>query len=220
MNDLLLNINSNYIPNKTVLCDDKYPPWMTNGIKTVIEMKSNACKEYIWSGMKHNEYIRLENLTTKLSSLIRDTKTEYHNMLAANMVNPSTIAKTYWSILKTFANGRKVPVIPLLLINDEFISDFKTKANYFNRFFNQQCTAISIDSFILSSFNLATNESVNIINFDEQLISKLIVVLNPIKAYGYDWLSIRLHQMGSDFISKSLSIIFWDCLKAGYFPAA
>ena len=106
-------------------------------------MKSNACKEYIWSGMRHNEYIRLENLTTKLSSLIRDTKTEYHNMLAANMVNPSTIAKTYWSILKTFANGRKVPVIPLLLINDEFISDFKTKANYFNRFFNQQCTAIS-----------------------------------------------------------------------------
>ena len=60
LNDLLLNIYSNYIPNKTVLCDDKDPPWMTNGIRTVIEMKNNACKEYIRSGMRHNYYVRLE----------------------------------------------------------------------------------------------------------------------------------------------------------------
>ena len=122
MNDLLFNIYSNYIPNKTVSCDDKDPPWMTSGIRTAIEMKSNAYKEYIRSGMRHNDYVRLENLTTELSNLIRDTETEYHSKLAAKLVNPSTRAKTYWSILKTFANGRKVPVIPQLLINNEFIS--------------------------------------------------------------------------------------------------
>ena len=77
LNDLLLNIYSNYIPNKTVLCDDKDLPWMTNGIRTAIEMKNNAYKEYIRSGMRHNYYVRLENLTTELSNLIRDTKTEY-----------------------------------------------------------------------------------------------------------------------------------------------
>ena len=58
------------------------------------------------------------------------------------------------------------------------------------------------------------------INFDEQLISKLIVVLNPNKAHGHDGLSICMLQMGSDSISKPLSIIFRSCLKAGYFPAA
>ena len=42
LNDLLLNICSNYIPNKTVLCDGKDTPWMSNGIRTVIEMKNNA----------------------------------------------------------------------------------------------------------------------------------------------------------------------------------
>ena len=36
-------------------------------------------------------------------------------------------------------------MIPPLLINNEFICNFKTKANYFNRFFNQHCTAISIE---------------------------------------------------------------------------
>ena len=220
LNDLLLNIYSNYIPNKTVLCDDKDPPWMTNGIRTAIETKSNAYKEYVRSGMRHNYYVRLENLTTELSNLIRDIKTEYHSKLAAKLINPSTSAKTYWSILKTFANGKNVPVILPLLINNEFISNFNTKANYFNRFFNQQCTAISTDSSIPSSVNLAANEAVTAVNFDEQLISKLIVALNPNKAHGHDGLSIRMLEMGSESTSKPLSIIFRDCLKAGYFPTA
>ena len=183
-------------------------------------MKSNAYKEYIRSGMRHNYYVRLENLTTELSNLIRDTKTEYHSKLAAKLVNPSTSAKTYWSILKTFANGRKVPVIPPLLINNEFISNFKTKANYLNIFFNQQCTAISTDSSIPSYVNLSTNETVTKINFEEQLTSKLVVALNPNKAHSHVGLSIRMLQMGSDSISKSLSIIFLNCLKAGYFSTA
>ena len=147
---------------------------MTNGITVVIEMKNNAYKEYIRSGM---------NLTTELSNFIRDTKTEYHSKLAAKLVSPSTSAKTYWSILKTFANGRKVLVISPLLTNNEFISNIKSKANYFNIFFNQQCTATSTDSSIPSSVNLATNETVTKINFDEQVISKLIVALNPNKAH-------------------------------------
>ena len=152
---------------------------MTNGIRTAIEMKNNAYKEYFRSGMRHNYYLCLENLTTELSNLIGDTKTEYHSKLAAKLVNHSTSGKTYWSILKTFANGRKVPVIPPLLIHNEFFSNFKTKTNYFRRFFNQQRTSISTDSSIPSSVNLATNEAVTTVNFDEQLISKLIVALNP-----------------------------------------
>ena len=130
--------------------------------------------------------------------MIRDTKTENNSKLAAKLVNPSTSAKMYWLILKNFVYGMEVSVIPPLLINNEFISNFKTKANYFNRFFNQQCTAISTDSSMPSSVNLATNETVTKINFEEQLISKLIVALNPNKAHGHDGLSIRMLQMGSE----------------------
>ena len=83
--------------------------------------KEKWYKEKIRLGMRHIYYVRLENPTTEVSNLIRDTKTEYHSKLAAKLVNPSTSAKTYWSILKTFANGRKVPVIPPLLINNEFL---------------------------------------------------------------------------------------------------
>ena len=101
LNNLLLNIYSKYIPNKTVLCDDKDPPWMTNRIRDVIKTKNNAYKEYIRSGMRHNYYVRLENLTTELSNLIHDTKTEYHRKLAAKLVNPNTSTK---NILVNFEN--------------------------------------------------------------------------------------------------------------------
>ena len=90
-----MKIYLNYVPNKFVLCDDKDPPWMTNGIRTVIEIKNNAYEEYITSGMRHNYYIRLENLTTELLNLICGTKPEYHSKLAGKLVTPSTSAKIY-----------------------------------------------------------------------------------------------------------------------------
>ena len=58
-------------------------------------MKKNAYKEYIRPGSRHVYYVNLENLTTKLSNLICDTKTGYYSKLAAKLVNPSTSAKTY-----------------------------------------------------------------------------------------------------------------------------
>ena len=41
--------------------------------------------------------------------------------------------------------------------------------------------------------HLATNETVTKIKFDEQLISKLIVALDPNKAHGHDGISIRIN---------------------------
>ena len=192
LNDLLLNIYSNYIPNTTVLCDDNDPPLITNGTRTTIEMKNNAYKEYIMSDMRHNYYVRPENLTTGLSNLIRDTKTEYHSKLAAKSVIPSDSDKIYWSILKTFTNGRKVPVVPPLLINKLIISAGSLTKN-----------VLQFPWIAHTSFNLATNEAVTTVNFDEQLISKLIVALNPNKVHGHDELSICMLQMGSISLNPS-----------------
>ena len=46
--------------------------------------------------------------------------------------------KTHWSILKTFYNGKKVPITPPLFINITFVTDFQEKANIFNSFFAKQ----------------------------------------------------------------------------------
>ena len=63
------------------------------------------------------------------------TKFEYHDII---MVLKASSAKIYWSILKTFANGKNVPIVPPLLIHGDFNSDFQAKAYNFNKFFSQQ----------------------------------------------------------------------------------
>ena len=71
---------------------------------------------------------------TGVSQLISENKYKYYNKLAMKLNNPNTSSKTYWSILKTFYNGRKIPIIPPLIKDGKLESDFKIKANHFNSF--------------------------------------------------------------------------------------
>ena len=48
------------------ICDIKDPPWMTNGIRSAMEIKNNAYKEYIRSGMRYCYYVRFDNLKIEL----------------------------------------------------------------------------------------------------------------------------------------------------------
>ena len=60
--------------------------------------------------------------------------------------NTKTSSKTYLKILskilKTFYDGRKIPITPPILKEGKLGSDFKIKANYFNCFFASQCTIL------------------------------------------------------------------------------
>ena len=84
-----------------------------------------------------------------LSDLIINRKNVYYSQLAQKLNDPKTSSKTYWSILKTFYNGKKVPLIPPLFINNKLEPDFKLKANFFNKFFADKCTPIQNNSIYL-----------------------------------------------------------------------
>ena len=79
--------------------------------------------------------------------------TEHNFQLSQSLNNPATSTKTYWTILKIFYSGKKIPLIPPLIINDQFISDFQEKANYFNLYFAKQCAPIENDSSIPTDTN-------------------------------------------------------------------
>ena len=65
--------------------------------------------------------------------------------MSKRLNDPSTSAKSYWTILKTFYNKRKIPLIPPLLVNNSFVTDFKEKADLLNDFFGKQCTPVASD---------------------------------------------------------------------------
>ena len=49
-------------------------------------------------------------------------------------------------LFKSFYNNKRILLILPLLTNDKFVTDKKTKANIFNKFFAQQCTPLKCDS--------------------------------------------------------------------------
>ena len=76
-------------------------------------------------------------MTLELSNAISFSKAKYYERLAFKLNDPKTALKTFWSILKTFVNGSKIPLIPPHLVNNEFVTDFLVKANLFNDFFRE-----------------------------------------------------------------------------------
>ena len=49
-----------FIPNKTVTCDNRDPPWMTPSLKSAINRKHRVYNKYVRRGCKHDdwEYVR------------------------------------------------------------------------------------------------------------------------------------------------------------------
>ena len=107
-------------------------PWMTSYIKDKINYRNNIYREYLKKGKQQIDYMKLPNQINELSELISTRKDDYNLHLANKLIDPTISFTTYWSILKTFYNGRKIPNIPLLLINDKLETDFKKKAHHFN----------------------------------------------------------------------------------------
>ena len=110
----------------------------------------------------------------------------HYENLAKRLNNLLLQAKTYWSILKTFYNEKKISIIPPLLIDDNFVSDIETKANIFNKFFAEQCTPSKNSSILPANQMFLTQSTVNSINFNEDEILKITRALNIHKAHGHD----------------------------------
>ena len=217
-NQTLMNIFSNYIPNKLITVDDKDPPWMNESIKKNIMAKKNACKSFNANKKNYDAYMKLQTISTKLSEIISKRKEDYYCALSDKLNDPHTSAKLYWSILKTLYNGKKIPLIPPILISNKLVSNFKEKAKHFNDFFASQCTPVPNNSTLPLVTTPITNTSLSSISFNDQDILNVIHSLNINKAHGFDDLSIRLLKICDSSIAKPLSIIFENCLQSRSFP--
>ena len=159
-NTILMNIFSNYIPNKYITVDDKDPPWMMKAIRNKINLKKSLSRS--------KNFIELQNLTIEILELISVRKEEYYNNLSKKLNDSNTSAKTYWSILNSFYKGNRGPLIPPLLINNKIVSDFIEKANLFNDFFASQCTPISNSSILPSRNIFKTNKRLFALNIKKR----------------------------------------------------
>ena len=46
LNDIILNVFINFVPNKVITCDDRDPPWINDNVKNKIIWKNSMYKNY------------------------------------------------------------------------------------------------------------------------------------------------------------------------------
>ena len=218
LNETILNVFRNYVPNKYITVDDKDPVWMNEIIKSKMKAKNKLYKQYIKNGRFESDFVFIESLVNEINELISNAKNLYYVNLAKKLNNPLLQAKTYWSILKTFYNDKKIPLIPPLLINDKFVTDIQAKANIFNKFFADQCTPLKNNSMLPTNQLFMTQATLRSLDFNEGAILKIIRALNINKAHGHDDISIRMIKICDESLLKPLLILFKNSLKLSYYP--
>ena len=109
-------------------------------------------------------------LQNQLKLLTESNKERYYLRISKKLMDPMTSAKTYWSILKSLLNDKKIPCIPPL-----------KKADLFNCFFAKQCFIINNSSELPSNILKKADKSISTVTFTSDDIATLIQNLDPNK---------------------------------------
>ena len=122
MTKSVMKIFTNYVPSKYNSFDDQDPTWMNDRIKSTIQQKNSLFKQYVKNSKTAHNYQNLQVAIRELSYHITERKNEYNFQLS------QLSAMTYWTILKIFYIGKKIP--SLLVTNNQPITDFREEANF------------------------------------------------------------------------------------------
>ena len=95
--------------------------------RRLINQKVETFKKYLRDGRPNSVYENLQTVTWNLTKAISSLKRVYYERIANKLNDSNTSSKVYWSTIKTLANGKKVPVIPRILVHKKLVTDFKDK---------------------------------------------------------------------------------------------
>ena len=214
----IYNILSNFISYQTITIDDKDPPWFNTKIKSLLQEKNKIYKNFRKDRNNTQLLRKLEHLQNRLNNSIDSSKHNYYLRMVNKLNSIQKSSKAYWSLLKSFLNNKKIPIIPPILHNNALVTDFKKKAELFNCYFANQCTLINSNSTLLLNVQYLTDKRLSSFDFSEDDIMKVIQKLDPNKAHGQNNISIRMIKICGKSICIPLRKIFEECLRTGTFP--
>ena len=124
-NQTIKSILCNFIPHETVTCDDCDPPWITSKTKWLIQKKNIVKRCYFQNNEDIQLFRRFQNIQKLLTATIEKSKEQYYTRISTKLMDPTTSPKACWSILKTVINNKKIPCIPPIYHNNNYITGFK-----------------------------------------------------------------------------------------------
>ena len=99
-NQTINNILCDFIPHKTVTCDDLDPPWINSKIKVLIQEKNIAKKCYFQNNKDIQFFRRFQCIQNLLTATNEKSKEQFYSRISTKLMDPTTNPKAYWSILK------------------------------------------------------------------------------------------------------------------------
>ena len=216
-NEVLLNIYSNFIPNKVNTIRPHQAPWITDNVKNFLREKNRAYRNFVRSGQPNDKQEGIQKMIFEGLKLIEDAKRNYFLNAGNTLASPGTSRKRYWSLINTVLNKAKTPIIPPLLENGLFVTDFTEKAQLFNDYFKLQGTTVDTESEIPTNFP-PPSSLINDFPISDEKILNIIRSLNPNKAHVWDGISVRMINLSDAALVTPLIIRFENCLRRGLFP--
>ena len=152
-------------------------------------------------------------ILNKFNKLITNSKLPYYRLIASKLNDPNSAPKTYWFILKSFFNSKKIPLIPPILVKDQLVTNILEKEFLFNEFFTQQFNTIENDSILHNDLVFQTAERISSFNISKDEITKIIRSFDPNKAHGHDKIFIYMLKLCTSLISKPLFLLLKHSLE-------
>ena len=191
---------------------------MDQSIKQLIK-KRDSCFSYYQSQGRRDENLHIvTSLTDKINEQISNNRKSYFLNLSNQLNDKCLNPKKYWTLLRSFYNGRKVPLIPPILKGNKYVSDFKEKANYFNEFLGLQCSPV-VNGSVLHDKSYLTASSLDSITISGSDILKTIRSLDINKSHGHDDISIRMLKICDDVLVEPLKILFVNSVNQAVSPS-
>ena len=86
-------------------------PWINSSIRRLIQDQNEAYKRFKRSSRNNEYFENFQSLQNLLEVSTEASKERYYSRLSKKLMEPSTSAKTYWSVLKSFHNNKKILII-------------------------------------------------------------------------------------------------------------
>ena len=123
LNDTILNIMSNFVPNEVKTINPREPEWMNSNIKKLSRKRNKVFKKYKRNGYKSEDKEIVDRLRNECQQAIVNAKENYLKNLGLKLADPSNGQKSYWKFLNNFLNKCKILKIPPILVDDKYITD-------------------------------------------------------------------------------------------------